>query len=85
MKYLLALLLLAMGASPDRTPSQQGLCQFVDQATDGRWTCERLAAWARKGDHDADLPRAFTRKLAPPPEEETDDTDAGSTEISNGF
>lgn len=84
MKYMLALILVAMGVTPGDAPSQRAMCSFVETVTAGQWTCQRLAVWARKG-HD-ELPRALASKLPPPPaEDDVSDTDDGAERISNGF
>lgn len=85
MKYLLALLLVAMGATPDHPPTRRAVCQFVDQVSAGQWTCARLSQWARKNADERDVPASLARKLAPPPEEDATDTDDGGERISNGF
>jgi hypothetical protein len=84
MKYMLALILVAMGVTPNETPSQRAMCTFVETVSAGQWTCQRLATWARKG-HD-ELPRSLASKLPPPPaEDDVTDTDDSAERISNGF
>lgn len=85
MKTMLALILVAMGVTANETPSQRAMCTFVATVSDGQWTCQRLAVWARRG-HD-ELPKSLASKLPPPPtaDEDVTDTDESAERISNGF